>query len=90
MAVSIQPPGPTVPEAVRTILQGYYEALTQLQNPGSPVQLPVIATAADLLAQAPAADFANCAIVVTDKNCIAVSMDVAGTWTWLRADGSAL
>jgi trimethylamine:corrinoid methyltransferase-like protein len=75
---------------MRTVLQGYYEALTQLQNPGAPVQFGVIDTAANLLAQAPAANYPNAAIVVTDKNCIAVSTNVAGTWTWLRADGTAL
>lgn len=87
MAVSIQPPGPGIPEALRPILQGYYEALTQLQNPGAPVQLPEVALEADLPA---AADHPNTAIVVTEHNCIAVSTDVTGTWTWLRADGTAL
>lgn len=90
MAVSIRPPGPGVPEALRSVLQDYFEAISQLQNPGAPVQLPVIATEADLLSQAPAASYPNTAIVVTDLNCIAVSTNVAGTWTWLRADGSAL
>ncbi len=90
MAVAIQPPGPGVPEALRAILQGYYEALTQLQNPGAPVQFSEIDTAVNLLATAPAADYPNAGIIVTDKNCLAVSTNVAGTWTWLRADGTAL
>jgi hypothetical protein len=90
VAVSIRPPGPDIPAALRSVLQDYYEALSQLQNPGAPVQLPVIATEADLLAQAPAASYPNTAIVVTEHNCIAISTNVAGTWTWLRADGTAL
>lgn len=86
MAVSIQPPGPGIPEALRPILQSYYEALTQLQNPGAPTQLAEVALKADL---PPAADYPNMMIVVTEHNCIALSTDVAGTWTWLRSDGSA-
>lgn len=75
---------------MRAVLQGYYEAISQLQNPESPVQLPVIDTAANLLLRAPAADYPNAAITVTDRNCIALSTNVAGTWTWLRADGTSL
>lgn len=87
MAVSIQPPGPGVPEALRPILQGYYEALMLLQNPGAPTQQAEVAAATDL---PPAADYPNTTIIVTDKNTAAISTNVAGTWTWLRADGSAL
>jgi hypothetical protein len=84
------PVGPGVPPEMAAVLKSHEDALRELQNPGSPVQLPEIATEADLLSQAPAADHPNRAIVVTDLNCIAVSTDVAGTWTWLRSDGSAL
>lgn len=87
MAVSITPPGPGVPDALRAILQSYFEALTQLQNPGAPTQLAEVALETDL---PPAADYPNTLIVVTEHNCAAVSTDVAGTWTWLRSDGTAL
>lgn len=90
MAVTILPPGPDVPTELQELMQSWYAALQELQNPGAPVQLPEIDTAANLLLKAPADRYPNCAIVVTDKTCIAVSTDVAGTWTWLRADGNAL
>lgn len=87
MAAFIQPPPVTGsdPDLLR-VLQGYFEALQQLQNPQAPTQLAEVALEADL---PPAADWPNSAIVVTEHNCIAVSTDVAGTWTWLRADGGA-
>lgn len=90
MAVSLIPVGPGVDQRISGILQAFYDAITELQNPGSPVQLPEIDTATNLLLKAPAVDWPNAAIIVTDKNAIAVSTNVAGTWTWLRADGSAL
>lgn len=86
MAVQLIPPGADV----MGCLQSFYDAIQELQYPGAPVQLPEIDTAANLLLRAPAADYPNCAIVVTDANCIALSTNVAGTWTWLRADGTAL
>ena len=87
MAISILPPGPDVPEAVRAVLQTYFDALQQLQSPGAPSPLAEVSLEADL---PPAADYPNTQIVVTEHNCIAVSTDVSGTWTWLRADGTAL
>lgn len=90
MAVQLIPPGGNLPLDALACLQSLYDAIQELQNPGAPVQLPEIDTSANLLLQAPAASYPNCAIMVTDKNCIAVSTNVAGTWTWLRADGSAL
>lgn len=86
MAISIQPPGPDVPESIRAVLQGYYEALMSIQQPGAPTPLAEVALEADL---PPAASFPNAQIVVTEHNCTALSTDVSGTWTWLRADGSA-
>ena len=86
----LTPVGPGVPAELREVLLSHETVLRALVNPGAPVQLPVIATAADLVSTAPAESYPNCAIVVTDKNCIAVATDVAGTWTWLRADGTAL
>jgi hypothetical protein len=38
----------------------------------------------------PAADWQACMIHVSDRNAIAISTPVAGIYTWLRADGSAL
>lgn len=61
-------------------------AVLSLQSPGQPVQSFAVAQAQ----LPPAASYPNCQVLVTDKNALAVSTLVAGTWTWLRADGSAL
>lgn len=61
-------------------------AIGQLQNPAGPVQ-----EFATVQAQLPpAASYKNCQVLVADKNTIAVSTLVSGSWTWLRSDGSAL
>lgn len=90
MGVQMIPIGAEIPTAVAAVLQSHEDAIREIQNPGAPFQLPVIDTAANLLLQAPADVYPNCGIIVTDKSCIAVSVDVAGTWTWKRADGGAL
>jgi hypothetical protein len=90
MGVQLLPVGPGVPPALAAVLQSFSDAILALQSPAAPANLPVIDTASNLLLKAPAAKFPNCAIVVTDKNTVAISTSVAGTWTWLRADGSAL
>lgn len=61
-------------------------AVVKLQEPGKPTR--EFATVFGQLP--PAADYPNCRVLVTDKNALAVSTLVAGSWTWLRADGSAL
>ena len=61
-------------------------AVTQIQQPGQPSKL-FSCTQANL----PAANlFPDCTVVVEDKNTQAVSTLVGSTWTWLRADGSAI
>lgn len=61
-------------------------AITQMQNPGQPVQC--FATVQGQLP--PAAGYPNCEVLVTDKNTKAISTLVSGTWTWLRSDGTAI
>lgn len=61
-------------------------AIGQLQNPGNPVQ-----EFATVQAQLPpAASYKNCRVLVTDKNTIAISTLVSGSWAWLRSNGAAL
>lgn len=90
-------PAPIIPVSgaikdvpTRAVLKSHEDALGSLRQPGAPVQMPVIDTKADLLAQAPAANWQNCAIICTEINALCISTDVSGTWTWLRADGSAM
>lgn len=61
-------------------------AVTQLQQPGQPTQ-EFATTQANL---PPAENYKNCRVIVTDKNTLAISTLVSGSWTWLRADGSAI
>lgn len=91
MAVSIPPVGPDIPAELQPILQAMSDAIGQLQQPGAPSVLLVIDTAANLLLTAPAADYPGGFAQITDKAAIAHSVETApGTWTWVRADGSAL
>jgi hypothetical protein len=90
MAINLIPVGPDVPQAIQPLLQSHADAIAQLQQPGAPAPVFVIDTSANLLLQAPAAAYPNCIAQVTDKSCIAHSVLVGGTWTWLRADGTAL
>lgn len=90
MGGQLVPPGPGAPPTILACLKSLYDAVRDLQNPGQPQPLWAHPTAATLEATAPAASFPNCACVVTDISSIAASTLVAGTWTWLRADGSAL
>lgn len=61
-------------------------AVVKLQQPGKPANLFAVA-----FAGLPPADlYKNCSCLVSDKNCIAASTFVGTSWTWLRADGSAL
>jgi hypothetical protein len=90
MAVSLVPIGPGLPPGLAAILKSHEDAIRAAQQPQAPVQMASIDTAANLVARAPASDYRGCAIIVTDKQCLAISVNVAGTWTWVRADGSAL
>lgn len=90
MAGSLIPVGPGLPPGTAAILKSHEDAIRELQRPVAPQPLPEIDTAANLLIRAPASSYRNCQIIVTDKSCLAISVNVAGTWTWVRADGSAL
>jgi hypothetical protein len=81
------PPGPAIKPPYASILQAFYDAISELQNPGSPTQLASVDTKAHL---PPAADWPNGAIICAEINSIVCSTQVAGAWTWLRADGAAL
>lgn len=79
-------PGSVIGDELLTTLQEIAAAITELEAPTKPVQMPYV-----LNANLPSAgDWPGCYVFVTDKDCIAISTDVAGTYTWLRADGSAL
>jgi hypothetical protein len=85
------PVGPGIKDpASAAVLKSHEDAIRSLQNPGAPEQCAEIDTAANLALRLPPADWPNCRIIVTDKNCLAISTNVAGTWTWLRSDGGAL
>lgn len=90
MGVFILPPGPDVPPQLAELLQSWFSALQELQQPTQPVPLWTHPEAATLEATAPAADYPGLVCRVEDIASIVHSADVAGTWTWLRADGSAL
>ena len=79
-------PGSVIGDELLTSLQEIAAAITELEAPTRPVQMPPV-----LFADLPtAANWPGCYVFVTDKDCIAISTDVAGTYTWLRADGSAI
>jgi hypothetical protein len=79
-------PGSVVGDELLQTLQEIAAAITELEAPTRPVQMPAVLNA-DL---PPAENWPGCYIFVTDEDCIAISTDVAGTYTWLRADGSAI
>lgn len=78
----MRPPGPDS-SAFDTEV---FDHINELEVPTKPTQFAGVLEA-DL---PPAADWPLCGIIVTDKNCLALSTLVVATWTWLRADGSAL
>jgi hypothetical protein len=87
MPVQLIPPGPGTPESVRTLLQSYYDAIRQLQQPGAPTRPGYVATKADLPT---AADWPQAVVLCGEINSLVVSTLVADAYAWLRADGSAL
>ena len=83
----MRPVGPGVTgETLTTLLAEIRDAVIELQTPEAPVRM-ASTTNANL---PPADDWRGCMIFVSDKDCIAISTDVAGVYTWLRADGSAI
>lgn len=87
MAVQLIPPGAGA--NVQAVLQSFYDALADLQNPDAPTQLASVALKTDLT-RYPASDWPNCAILCAEINALCCSTLVTGAWTWLRSDGSAL
>jgi hypothetical protein len=86
MPVSVRPISPDLGFPISAILQDLSDAAAEIQTPTQPVQLATV-----LFASLPPADsWRACMIHVSDKNSIAISTPVAGVYTWLRADGSAL
>lgn len=79
-------PGSVVGDELLQTLQEMAAELAEVTAPTKPVQMPYVLNA-DLPT---AANWPGCYVFVTDKDCIAISTDVAGTYTWLRADGSAI
>lgn len=91
MAVQVLPIGPDVPDELKALLQSMRDAIVDLQQPGAPPVDFTIDTAANLLSQAPADDHRGSRVIVTDKLCMAISVETTpGTWAWMRADGTAL
>ena len=86
MTIRVRPVDPTINFPLSAILKDLRNVAAEVQTPTQPVALASILFAS----LPPAADWPACMIHVSDKNCIAISTPVAGTYTWLRADGSAL
>jgi hypothetical protein len=83
----MRPIGPDVPPNLRELLTEIRNAILELQNPTQPTQEFAVDAEADL---PPAADYPNCRAIIDGDNTLVISTNVAGTWTWLRADGSAI
>jgi len=79
------PAGLKPPELV-AFLTEMRSAVTQLQTPQAPVGEFALLQA-DL---PPAERYKNARVLVSDKNTLAISTLVGSSWTWRRADGSAL
>jgi hypothetical protein len=84
--VAVRPITPDLPFPLSDILRDLSNVAAEVQTPTQPVALASVLFA-DL---PPAADWQACMIHVADRNAIAISTPVAGVYTWLRADGSAL
>ena len=82
----MRPVSPTFGFPLAPTLQEMQDAIREQAVPTKPVQLASVAFAS----LPPAADWPACMIHVTDRNSIAISTPVAGVYTWLRADGTAL
>ncbi|MFN8992482.1 MAG: hypothetical protein ACK5X3_02245 [Pseudomonadota bacterium] len=86
MVVAVRPVNPDLPFPLSEILRDLSNVAAEVQTPTQPVALASVAFAS----LPPAANWPGCMIHVTDRNSIAISTPVAGVYTWLRADGSAL
>jgi len=86
--VALVPPGPGAPSA--DFIRSMYEAVRSLLNPGGPVQLAHVATVAELTGKYPADDYRGGVLICDEINSLVHATSVAGTYAWLRADGSAL
>jgi len=84
------PPGPGIPAPLQPILNSFYAALVDLRDPGGPVHLAHVDTAANLTSRFPAVAYRGGVLICDEINSIVHSSLVSGTWTWKRADGSAL
>lgn len=84
--VAVRPINPDLPFPLSEILRDLSNVAAEVQTPTQPVALASVLFA-DL---PPAASWQACMIHVSDRNAIAISTPVAGVYTWLRADGSAL
>lgn len=86
MPIGVRPVDPNFGFPLSEILRNLSDVAAEVQTPTQPAALASVAFAS----LPPAADWPACMIHVTDRNCIAISTPVAGVYTWLRADGSAL
>lgn len=84
--MSIRPVDPLLPYPLGPLLTDIADAVRELETPTKPLLLASVAFAS----LPPAANWPGGIIHVADRNCIAVSTPVAGVYTWLRADGTAL
>lgn len=87
MPVQLIPPGAASND--KAVLKALYDAVSELQQPRAPVQLPSVALKTDLTRFA-ASDWKECGIVCDEINSVCVSTLVSGAYAWKRADGSAL
>lgn len=79
-------PGSLEPADLLALLGDLAAAIAELETPTKPQAMAYVLNAS----LPPADSWRGCMIFVTDKDCIAISTDVAGVYTWLRADGSAI
>lgn len=86
--IALVPPGPGADPQL--VLQTLYDAVSELQQPGGPLQLAHVDTKANLVARYPADDYRGGYLICDDINSIVHSTATAGVYAWLRADGSAL
>ena len=86
MPIGVRPVDPSLGFPLSEILRNLSDVAAEVQNPTQPVALASVAFAS----LPPAANWPGCMIHVTDRNSIAISTPVAGVYTWLRADGTAL
>jgi hypothetical protein len=85
--MSLVPIGPGVPDTVAPALSSHEAAIRELAQPSKPTAFVSV----DLKANLPdASDWQNCAAICAEINSLVVSTPSGGSWTWLRADGSAL